>query len=201
MSKRASDLIERKEEKREEEREREREKESVHLLQEGKKERKKERQRKLCWKLDEVTGEGLNVLLRVSLRVQSILPPYRTDHFRGARRHVLTPLHPDDSQSEKTSSHSHLLPATVSLSFSLTFFSSSLVRPPAASPLQYLRVCKPTSDFHLSRFASPTIRDIFARALCLAFESQCSAIRCNRTRRSSWIVKKKIVLYIDLISV
>ena len=70
-----------------------------------------------------MTGEGLSVLLRVSFRVQSILPPYRTDHFRGARRHVLTPLHPDDSQSEKTSSHSHLLPATVSLSFSLTFFS------------------------------------------------------------------------------
>lgn len=56
------------------------------------------------------------------------------------------------------------------------------VRPPVASPLQYLRACKPTSDFHLSRFASSTIRDISARALCFALECRCDAMRCNGSR-------------------
>lgn len=41
----------------------------------------------------EVTEGGLSVSSPVSLRVQSILPPYRTDHFRGARRHALTLPH------------------------------------------------------------------------------------------------------------
>lgn len=95
-----------------------------------------------------VTGRGLSVSSPVSLRVQSILPPYRTDHFRGdeggARRHALTlPRQPVGKK---------LRP---SVSSPLDNFSPL---PPAASPLQYLRACKPTSDSHLGRFTSPAIR-------------------------------------------
>lgn len=62
-----------------------------------KKNREREKERKLCSEPDqrrhEVTEGGLSVSSLVSLRVQSILPPYRTDHFRGARRHALTLPH------------------------------------------------------------------------------------------------------------
>lgn len=117
--------------------------------------------------------------------MQSILPPYRTDHFRGARRHALTPPHRDDSQSEKKTLPPPKPFSCPASSRYISFFFPPLplpVRPPAVSPLQYLRACKPTSDFHLSRFASPTIRDISARALCFALECRCDAMRCNGSR-------------------
>lgn len=116
--------------------------------------------------------------------MQSILPPYRTNHFRGARRHALTPPHRDDSQSEKKLRPSKPSACRASSRYFFSFFPTlpPPVRPPVVSPLQYLRACKPTSDFHLSRFASSTIRDISARALCFALECRCDAMRCNESR-------------------
>lgn len=68
---------------------------------------------------------------------------------------------------------SPLYPLARSLSLFLSryfFLPPSCIRPPAVLPLQYLRVCRSSSDFHLSRFASSTIRDISVHVLYFTLE-------------------------------
>lgn len=68
---------------------------------------------------------------------------------------------------------------SLSLSLDTSFLFPSYIRPPAVLPLQYLRACRSTSDFHLSRFTSSTIRDISVHVFCFALEYRRVAARCN----------------------
>lgn len=89
---------------------------------------------------------------------------------KKARVNATTPETRQPVGKKTSTSLNYLLHFSLLLSISFPRYFFSPLRPPAALPLQYLRACKPTSDFHLSRFASLTIRDISARALCFTLE-------------------------------
>lgn len=147
------------------------------------------------------------LLRSFSLHVQSILPPYRADHFKSGRRrgkkarvNAATPP-PTTASRKKTLTPSVPPVRSLTRTVSVSDTSSAYLppphpcrRPPAASPLQYLRACKPTSDFHLSRFASPGIRDVSsARALCSVLECQREGRRATRPRNEEEIRVATIV--------